>query len=97
MFFFFVFQDEIGLKEWSVSLRSAYNQSQAILNSMAKKAGKIYGTEREGSRQVMITGTGNLSTKNTNGNQRLLLRSRSCFIEPNRLKEPLTKLQCKDT
>lgn len=64
----FFLKDEIGLKEWSVSLRSPYNQSQAILNSMAKKAGKIYGTEREGSRQVMITGTSNLSTKNTNGN-----------------------------
>lgn len=36
--------DEIGLKEWLTSLKSAHKQSQELLGSMAKKAGKIYGT-----------------------------------------------------
>lgn len=40
-------QDEIGLKEWALSMRSAHKLSQELLGSMAKKAGKIYGTERE--------------------------------------------------
>lgn len=39
------FQDEIGLKEWALSLRSAHKCSQELLASMAKKAGKIYGTD----------------------------------------------------
>lgn len=39
------FQDEIGLKEWAISLRSAHKCSQELLASMAKKAGKIYGTD----------------------------------------------------
>lgn len=38
-------QDEIGLKEWALSLRSAHKCSQELLASMAKKAGKIYGTD----------------------------------------------------
>uniref|UniRef100_A0A182KE83 G protein-coupled receptor kinase n=1 Tax=Anopheles christyi TaxID=43041 RepID=A0A182KE83_9DIPT len=37
--------DEIGLKEWALSLRAAHKESQELLGSMAKKAGKIYGTE----------------------------------------------------
>lgn len=41
------FQDEIGLKEWALSMRSAHKLSQELLGSMAKKAGKIYGTERD--------------------------------------------------
>lgn len=36
--------DEIGLKEWLLSLRSTLKDSQELLASMAKKAGKIYGT-----------------------------------------------------
>lgn len=40
-------QDEIGLKEWALSMRSAHKLSQELLGSMAKKAGKIYGTDRE--------------------------------------------------
>ncbi|KAL1451098.1 hypothetical protein WDU94_003391 [Cyamophila willieti] len=36
--------DEIGLKEWSLSLRSAHKCSHELLGSMARKAGKIYGT-----------------------------------------------------
>ncbi|CAH0390418.1 unnamed protein product [Bemisia tabaci] len=37
--------DEIGLKEWALSLRSAHKCSLELLGNMAKKAGKIYGTE----------------------------------------------------
>ncbi|KPI94375.1 G protein-coupled receptor kinase 1 [Papilio xuthus] len=37
--------DEIGLKEWALSLRSAHKCSQELLASMARKAGKIYGTD----------------------------------------------------
>lgn len=40
-------QDEIGLKEWALSLRTAHKTSQELLNSVAKKAGKIYGTGKE--------------------------------------------------
>jgi beta-adrenergic-receptor kinase len=36
--------DEIGLKEWSGSLRSAHKCSLELLSGLAKKAGKIYGT-----------------------------------------------------
>ncbi|XP_033325549.1 G protein-coupled receptor kinase 1 isoform X1 [Megalopta genalis] len=36
--------DEISLKEWAVSLRSAHKYSMEMLGNMAKKAGKIYGT-----------------------------------------------------
>lgn len=48
-------QDEIGLKEWALSLRSAHKLSQELLGSMARKAGKIYGTERDAtSKSTMI-------------------------------------------
>jgi beta-adrenergic-receptor kinase len=40
-------QDEIGLNEWSISLRSAHKNSLELLSSMARKAGKIYGAEIE--------------------------------------------------
>jgi beta-adrenergic-receptor kinase len=40
-----LFQDEIGLKEWAQSLRMAHKTSHELLTSMAKKAGKIYGTD----------------------------------------------------
>lgn len=103
---FWCVKDEIGLKEWSLSLRSAHKLSQELLGSMAKKAGKIYGTERDISaasatnKAAIISGTvsGNAFAKSTNGsNQRLLLRSRSCFIETSRLKDASAKLKCKDT
>ncbi|KAL5288004.1 ADRBK2 family protein [Megaselia abdita] len=45
--------DEIGLKEWGLSLRSAHKISQELLGSMAKKAGKIYGTERDSNKSSM--------------------------------------------
>jgi len=40
-------QDEIGLKEWLLSLRTAHKNSLELLANMARKAGKIYGTDRE--------------------------------------------------
>lgn len=40
-------QDEIGLNEWSLSLRAAHKNSLELLSSMARKAGKIYGAEIE--------------------------------------------------
>ncbi|CAG4971835.1 unnamed protein product [Colias eurytheme] len=46
--------DEIGLKEWALSLRSAHKCSQELLASMAKKAGKIYGTD--GAKESMALG-----------------------------------------
>ena len=38
-------QDEIGLKEWSSNLRHTLRCSHELLSGLAKKAGKIYGTE----------------------------------------------------
>ncbi|KAG4078925.1 hypothetical protein HA402_010877 [Bradysia odoriphaga] len=57
-------QDEIGLKEWALSLRSAHKLSQELLGSMARKAGKIYGTERETIKTTIITGA-SVQQKNT--------------------------------
>ncbi|XP_033229773.1 G protein-coupled receptor kinase 1 [Belonocnema kinseyi] len=53
-------EDEISLKEWALSLRMAHKNSMEMLGSMARKAGKIYGTERE----VVIPP----SQRSTNGN-----------------------------
>jgi beta-adrenergic-receptor kinase len=36
--------DEIGLKEWSVSLRTTLKCSKELLSGLPKKAGTIYGT-----------------------------------------------------
>nr|CAD7403669.1 unnamed protein product [Timema cristinae] len=55
--------DEIGLKEWALSLRSAHKCSQELLGSMAKKAGKIYGTERDANNKNPY-----IASRNTNGN-----------------------------
>lgn len=38
-------QDEVGLKEWLTSLRTAHKCSLELLANMARKAGKIYGTD----------------------------------------------------
>ena len=40
-----ILQDEIGLKEWATSLRTAHKMSLELLSNMARKAGKIYGTD----------------------------------------------------
>ena len=36
--------DEIGLKEWSIALKTTLKCSHQLLSGLAKKAGKIYGT-----------------------------------------------------
>ena len=36
--------DEVGLKEWAVSLNSAYKTSQELFSGLAEKASTIYGT-----------------------------------------------------
>lgn len=52
--------DEIGLKEWSISLRSAHKMSLELLSNMAKKAGRIYGTEGNNKPSLMArNGNGN--------------------------------------
>ncbi|KAI5716799.1 hypothetical protein M8J76_012609 [Diaphorina citri] len=51
--------DEIGLKEWSLSLRSAHKCSQELLGSMARKAGKIYGTTDREKNSILGTRTAN--------------------------------------
>lgn len=61
------FQDEIGLKEWALSMRSAHKLSQELLGSMAKKAGKIYGTERETPSAVNSGNSGLGKGHSTNG------------------------------
>ncbi|KAJ8945268.1 hypothetical protein NQ318_016690 [Aromia moschata] len=53
--------DEIGLKEWLTSLKSAHKLSQELLGSMAKKAGKIYGTDSNNRNAI-------IAARNTNGN-----------------------------
>uniref|UniRef100_A0A8D8SC45 G protein-coupled receptor kinase n=1 Tax=Cacopsylla melanoneura TaxID=428564 RepID=A0A8D8SC45_9HEMI len=53
--------DEIGLKEWSLSLRSAHKCSHELLGSMARKAGKIYGTTDRDKNSI-------LANRTTNGN-----------------------------
>lgn len=58
----FRFQDEIGLKEWLTSLKSAHKLSQELLGSMARKAGKIYGTDPNNKNAVVT------AHRNTNGN-----------------------------
>ena len=58
------------MKEWALSLRSAHKLSQELLGSMARKAGKIYGTEREAaSKTAVIASSGGAAVpaKNTNG------------------------------
>lgn len=41
----FTNSDEIGLKEWHVSLKAAHKESLDMMTTMAEKATKIYGTE----------------------------------------------------
>jgi beta-adrenergic-receptor kinase len=58
--------DEIGLKEWALSLRSAHKCSLELLGSMAKKAGKIYGTDHDTANNKTTPAV--ISARNTNGN-----------------------------
>lgn len=55
------------MKEWALSLRSAHKLSQELLGSMARKAGKIYGTgERDAS--MKTTSVNNNITSSGSGN-----------------------------
>ncbi|KAL1132455.1 hypothetical protein AAG570_010410, partial [Ranatra chinensis] len=64
--------DDIGLKEWLQSLRSTHKCSLELLASMAKKAGKIYGTERDKEKVIGGGGGGGVgggvAPRTTNGN-----------------------------
>lgn len=77
MFYFFVFylQDEIGLKEWLTSLKSAHKLSQELLGSMAKKAGKIYGTDSNNKNAIIA------AHRNTNGNWNILTTTTITTLE----------------
>ncbi|XP_003737569.1 G protein-coupled receptor kinase 1 [Galendromus occidentalis] len=48
----FTNQDEIGLKEWLISLKQTHKHSLQMLQTIAKKAGKIYGTANEPAKQA---------------------------------------------
>lgn len=41
------FKDEISLKEWHTSLRTAHRVSQELLQRMGRKAIKIYGVNHD--------------------------------------------------
>ena len=58
-------QDEIGLKEWLASLRNAHKNSLELLANMAKKAGKIYGTELDAIKLTQHNSP--LASRSTNG------------------------------
>ena len=58
--------DDIGLKEWSLSLRSAHKCSLELLSSLAKKAGKIYGTADSGSGSSLGGGAMAVPSTSTN-------------------------------
>ena len=65
--------DEIGLKEWSSSLRNAHKVSTELFSSLAKKAGRIYGTDGASSSansaaSAVSTSTSNLTTSATSAN-----------------------------
>ena len=57
--------DEIGLKEWSSSLRAAHKCSFELLSSLAKKAGKIYGTAESGNASAAVASSSNTFSSST--------------------------------
>ena len=58
--------DEIGLKEWNSSLRNAHKCSSELFSSLAKKAGKIYGTDgASSSASTAVSSSSNLSSTTT--------------------------------
>jgi len=71
--------DEIGLKEWSSSLRTAHKCSFELLSSLAKKAGKIYGTENSssGASSAAVQSTSGMSSNNTISNPQTTMASHS--------------------
>lgn len=61
-------QDEIGLKEWLLSLRAAHKNSLELLANMARKAGKIYGTDRESNNRPQSFQNSPVASRSANGN-----------------------------
>jgi len=61
-------QDEIGLKEWLTSLRSAHKCSLELLANMARKAGKIYGTDLESNNRLHGHSNSPVASRSANGN-----------------------------
>ena len=61
-------QDEIGLKEWLLSLRTAHKNSLELLANMARKAGKIYGTDRESNNRQQSFQNSPVASRSANGN-----------------------------
>jgi len=61
-------QDEIGLKEWLLSLRTAHKNSLELLANMARKAGKIYGTDRESNNRQQTFQNSPVASRSANGN-----------------------------
>ncbi|XP_046442093.1 G protein-coupled receptor kinase 1-like [Daphnia pulex] len=60
-------QDEIGLKEWLHSLRTAHKGSVELLANMARKAGKIYGTDMDANNRQHTQHNSPLASRSTNG------------------------------
>ncbi|XP_045036572.1 G protein-coupled receptor kinase 1 isoform X2 [Daphnia magna] len=60
-------QDEIGLKEWLHSLRTAHKGSVELLANMARKAGKIYGTDMDANNRQLTLHNSPLASRSTNG------------------------------
>ncbi len=60
-------KDEIGLKEWLHSLRTAHKGSVELLANMARKAGKIYGTDMDANNRQHTQHNSPLASRSTNG------------------------------
>lgn len=64
---FYRIKDEIGLKEWLHSLRTAHKGSVELLANMARKAGKIYGTDMDANNRQLTLHNSPLASRSTNG------------------------------
>lgn len=75
------------MKEWALSLRSAHKLSQELLGSMARKAGKIYGTEREkSSAMINSNSSGNTAAANVSDSSGSTSASGALNNNPNSVK-----------
>jgi beta-adrenergic-receptor kinase len=55
------------LKEWLHSLRTAHKGSVELLANMARKAGKIYGTDMDANNRQLTQHNSPLASRSTNG------------------------------
>ena len=69
--------DEIGLKEWSTSLQSAYKCSNELFSGLAKKAGKIYGADGIATTHTTTASTGNNVSSNISSSATAAMSSSS--------------------